>query len=80
MKVYYYEHPADGTNIYHATLAEAKKSIRTYVEKDNVVAVFLADVGPATPKNIAAIMNGEGSHVQVTYGTHVWGGKEPEED
>ena len=80
MKLYYYEHLGDGGSIYHATLAEAKKAIRTYVDKDKVVAVFLVDVGPATPKNVAEMMNGRGPHVQETYATHVQGGKEPEED
>ena len=80
MKVYYYEHPADGTNVYHATLSEAKKDIRAHVEKCWSVAVFLVDVGPATPKNVAEMMNGRGPHVQETYATHVQGGREPEED
>ena len=80
MKLYYYEHLGDGASTYHATLAETKKAIRAFVKNDKIVAVYLADVGPATPKNIADIMNGRGSHVQDTYVTHVWGGKEPEED
>ena len=80
MKLYYYEHLGDGGSPYYATLSEAKKSIRAHVEKDKMVAVYLADVGPSTPKNIAAIMNGRGWHVQDTYVTHVWGVKEPEED